>query len=90
MDFLGTCEELSVRCHLDWRPRDENVEADQLTNLDFGSFGAGNRINIEWKDLSFPMVSLLMGFTETFSKRKAQMDDGAGRPPTKFAKSTWG
>ena len=80
-----------MRCHLDWRPREENVEADQLTNLDFGSFSTSNRINVEWKDLSFPMISLLMGFNEAFSQRKAQrMEEGAGRPPTKFAKSTWG
>lgn len=32
MDSLGYCEEVGIRCDLDWRPRDVNVEADELAN----------------------------------------------------------
>ena len=37
MEYLGTCEEMGLRCHLDWRPRDTNTEADDLTKS-FWSF----------------------------------------------------
>lgn len=56
MDCLAYCEEIGVRCELDWRPRDANVEADQLTNSDFSAFSIERRIKVEWEDLSFPMV----------------------------------
>jgi len=91
MDYLGYCEEIGVRCELDWRPRDANVEADQLTNNDFSAFSMERRIKIEWEELNFPMVDLLMKYSESFSKRKHEvLDDVASRRGPKFTKSTWG
>ena len=91
MDYLGYCEEMGLRCHLDWRPRDVNVEADDLTNLKFDSFNLAKRIKVRWESLEFPMIELLMRFSETFAKRKAQQ---ASLESTdcfqKFEKSTWG
>ena len=38
----------SLRLQLHWRPREENVEADALTNLDFSKFHPDNRIQVSW------------------------------------------
>ena len=91
MDYLGFCEEKGVRCDLDWRPRDVNVEADQLTNKDYSSFDERLRIPVKWEDLRFPMIESLVQFGESFSKRKlesAGMGAGGARP--KFVKTVWG
>ena len=91
MDFLGCCEQLQLRCHLDWRPRDANVEADQLTNGIFTAFDSNKRLDLRWNELEFPMIKLLMAASETFSKRKFEMVDGQHKPTgAKFVKSTWG
>ena len=91
MDYLGHCESVGVQCRLDWRPRDVNVEADQLTNEIFDSFDLRNRIEFDWKAIDLPMVSLLMKFSEGFSKRRLPQppakDHGDG---AKFQKSVWG
>ena len=91
MDYLDFCETKGLRCQLDWRPRDTNVEADQLTNEDFSSFDLEKRIKIKWEDIKLPMVELLMSYSETFSKRKFEATQmGAAQDHSKFAKSTWG
>lgn len=66
----GFCEEKGIRCQLDWRPRETNIEADQLTDKDFSSFDRGRRVDIKWEQLQLPMVDMLMRFAESFSKRK--------------------
>ena len=91
MDYLDFCETKGLRCQLDWRPRDTNEEADQLTNKDFSAFDPKRRITIRWEDIRLPMVDMLMRYAETFSKRKFEATkEGAGSDRTKFAKSTWG
>ena len=59
-----------MRCQLEWRPRETNTEADDLTNQVFDKFDLEKRIDISWKQLKFPMINLLMGFTESFSKKE--------------------
>eukprot|EP00435_Cladocopium_sp_Y103_P001385 s1635_g1.t1 len=91
MDYLSYCEEIGLHCQLDWRPRDANIEADQLTNGIFEAFDLNKRIQVSWEELNFPMVDLLMKFAESFSKRKiieSQSDGGEVRG--KFVKSSWG
>eukprot|EP00435_Cladocopium_sp_Y103_P007668 s5210_g2.t1 len=53
--------QLSLKCflhgivfRLEWRPRDTNVEADALTNLQFGSFDSALRCQVRWADLKLP------------------------------------
>ena len=91
MDYLAFSEEVGIRCDLDWRPRDVNVEADDLTNQIFNKFEMNKRIQVSWEDLRFPMIDLLMAFTESFSKRKFEAatakDTGEN---AKFQKSEWG
>ena len=87
MEYLGTCEEMGLRCHLDWRPRDTNTEA--VTNYRFDAFDPSRRIRVSWSDMKFPYIQVLMKHSEAFSKRKAA-DAGMLIPGEKFQKSKWG
>ena len=91
MEYLAICECKHMRFQLEWHPRESNVEADDLTNLEFGKFDLQKRINVSWSDLKFPMIELLMKFCEAFSKRKfeiaSQQQTG---PMQKFTKTKWG
>eukprot|EP00434_Breviolum_minutum_P010462 symbB.v1.2.009227.t1/scaffold582.1/size184522/13 len=89
MEYLGTCEEIGLRCHLDWRPRDTNTEADDLTNGRFEAFQDSRRIQVSWSGLDLPYIQSLMKHSETFSKRRLseplqRLSEG------KFQKSKWG
>ena len=42
-----------------WRPRDENEEADALTNEVFAAFDAKLRIPVRWQDLEFAVLPSL-------------------------------
>ena len=89
MEYLSCCEALGVRCCLDWRPRSCNVEADDLTNHRFENFNQDLRVNANWKDLTFPVLSRLIGFAQTFAKRKKEGWDSVSSSE-KFVKSSWG
>ena len=89
MEYLGTCEETGLRCHLDWRPRDTKTEADDLTNGRFKAFQDSRRIQVSWSDLDLPYIQSLMKHSGTFSKRRPseplqRLSEG------KFQKSKWG
>ena len=89
MEYLGTCEEVGLRCHLDWRPRDTNTEADDLTNGRFDAFDSSKRISVAWSDLSLPYIQTLMRHSETFSKRRPS-EAAQHVSEGKFQKSKWG
>ena len=89
MEYLGTCEEIGLRCHLDWRPRDTNTEADDLTNGRFEAFQDSKRILVSWSDLDLPYIQSLMKHSETFSKRRPS-EPLQRSSEGKFQKSKWG
>ena len=74
-----------------WTPRDQNEEADALTNGDYGQFGAANRINVTIEDVKWLVLPKLMAvasdiFAEV-QKRKAAKDHSPQQaPPAKKAK----
>ena len=91
MEYLAICERKHMRVQLEWRPRESNVEADDLTNLEFGKFDLKKRISVSWSDLKFPMIEMLMKFTESFSKRKFDLENQPHAGPVqKFTKTKWG
>ena len=63
MEYLSQCEAMNIRCKLNWRPRDTNVEADDLTNERFSRFDAKLRVPVKWSDLKFPILEKMVGFT---------------------------
>jgi hypothetical protein len=91
MDYLAHCESVGLRCQMDWRPRDTNVEADDLTNQIFDKFNLDKRIQLRWEDLKFPMLDLLITFSESFPKRKFETSESKiSGEEARFKKSEWG
>ena len=88
MEHLHQAESRNIRCILDWRPRDTNVEADSLTNLDFKDFKAENRLDASWEKLDLPILKgcahLLQRFKDSI---KIQGDPISSR--IKFQKTVW-
>ena len=59
--------QLALKCflhglvfQLNWRPRETNVEADDLTNLNFGKFDLGLRLGVAWEDLDWSIMKELL------------------------------
>ena len=58
--------QLGLKCYLcglvfklQWRPREVNVEADDLTNWKFDKFTASKRCHVDWKKLDWAMMEKL-------------------------------
>ena len=51
MQLAHTLLKVSKRLRLRWRPRDENIWADQLTNRDFSGFAFAQRIPLHFQDI---------------------------------------
>lgn len=90
IEYLNHCEEVGLRCQLDWRPRETNIPADDLTNGRFEKFDSSNRIQVQWSDLSLPMIGLLMNFVEGFKKRRILDASPVTGSDAKFQKTNWG
>ena len=60
--LMELSEQLRVRnlaLSVAWRPRDENEEADALTNECFGAFRPELRTHVSWADLRFMVLPRL-------------------------------
>ena len=74
-----------------WTPRDQNEEADALTNGDYAQFGAANRVNVTIEEVQWLVLPKMMAvandiFVEV-QRRKASRDHGPEKaPPAKRAK----
>ena len=90
IEYLNHCELVGLRCHLDWRPRETNIPADDLTNFRFEKFDEALRIDVSWDKLEFPMLGLLVRFSDSFKKRKEVIEPGPREKSAKFQKSHWG
>ena len=76
--------QLSLKCYLkglvfrlQWRPRETNQEADDLTNEEYGKFDPKLRCKIAWEDLDWSILKELLRFREEVqgwkeAKRKLQ------------------
>eukprot|EP00435_Cladocopium_sp_Y103_P055965 s367_g18.t1 len=78
---------------LKWRPREENTEADQLTNEDFSSFDLKDRVEFIWKDLDLSVLNALVETRCEFERARLQQKEMArSLPPGKskrFDKTPW-
>lgn len=78
---------------LRWRPRDENTEADQLTNEDFTGFSMDHRIAVSWADLQFDVLDDMVRTRKAFDQARQQARAAAKQAPKvkpkKFDKSPW-
>ena len=60
-----------------WRPRDENEEADALTNEVFTNFDPGLRVPLQWDKLEFLVLPHLTEVPEAHFKRACLGEQGA-------------
>ena len=82
---------LSLR--LKWRPREENTEADDLTNEKFSEFDPAKRVDVIWKDFDFSILQALVQTRGEFEKKKQEAkavpSDKHQPRGKKFDKSPW-
>jgi len=69
-----------------WRPRDENEEADALTNGNFAAFNASRRVAVEWPSLRLLVLPRLVAaalelFAELQEAKRAQRQKASGPQP---------
>ena len=55
-----------IRMKLRWRPREQNVPADSLTNQDFSLFEISNRVHVTLSDLPLELLKELCASREEF------------------------
>eukprot|EP00439_Symbiodinium_sp_Y106_P005782 s7996_g1.t1 len=67
---LHSCHKI---CRLQWRPREENVEADNLTNFRFEKFTAANRLHLEFSELEFSLLDMLVMAHESFEAERSKL-----------------
>ena len=64
-----------VLLDLQWRPRGENVPADDLTNGVFEKFQEANRVHVIWQDLDFSLIQELFEFEKEVGEWKARKNE---------------
>ena len=60
IELAEQMDKADIALALDWAPRDQNAEADALTNGDFHDFSSDKRIVFEFGDLHFIVLNKLM------------------------------
>jgi hypothetical protein len=75
----------NCRLDLQWRPRQANTEADDLTNAKFDNFDMNKRINKDWNGLS---LKLLNKMSPMFPDFVDEINSHRHSPKTKFEGDT--
>ena len=82
-----------LQLNLVWRPRDQNTEADDLTNEKFDNFDAADRISFAYSDLPLTLLHELWETKKEFDEAKERASSskasGPHAPSKKFDKSPW-
>ena len=95
LQFYTKIWDNSLWVDLRWRPRDTNVEADQLTNGDFKGFDEKRRVQIQYRDLDVNLIELLQKtlavFEETATefREKVRGQKGMSKRQKLETKSAW-
>ena len=78
---------------LRWRPREENTEADQLTNEVYDGFEQAQRLHVSWGDLDLGVLDGLIRTREEFVRLREVAKESSKLAPKvkgkKFDKSPW-
>ena len=81
--------EAGSRLSLKWRPRDENAEADDLTNGRYNKFDSRQRIAVKLADVDLLLLQQLWSCREDFLDKQSWIFyNGDGGKP--FEKTPWG
>ena len=81
----------SMALNLGWTPRDQNEEADALTNGDYSQFSPANRVNLIVEEVAWLLLPKMMQVAtdiyESVQRRKASRElSPAQAPASKKAK----
>ena len=68
-----------------WRPRETNVEADDLTNENFALFDSEQRVKVSWDDIPMDFMRELAAAHEDFLEAKSLARASSG-PKMKSSK----
>ena len=74
-----------IELDIAWRPREENIEADALTNHDYRAFCPERRVHVDWASLRFGVLSDLIGKAEQYYGLLMDLKVRKG-PPAQTAK----
>lgn len=80
-------ERRELELQLDWVTRDQNEEADELTNMDFGRFAAHRRIPVQLEDMKWEVLDdLLRVADDLYSEVRARRAERthASRPSARI------
>ena len=87
------CDRMGVRCLLNWRPRDVNMEADRITKFILDDFSSDLRVTVSWSELDLSVLNPLLDFC-SFRQDLSDIRMNAPLAPTaggvRFEKSVWG
>ena len=93
MQLSSALAKARLSLSLRWRPREENVEADSLTNEVFEGFDEGSRVLIKFSDLELSLVNELWATKQQFDEAKRivkqQLLDGESVKKRKFDQTPW-
>ena len=80
MEVAAQLEANRVALSLAWRPRDENEEADALTNEVFTAFDPRMRVEVSWSSLEFLVLPRIVQSALAYFEAMAQERRAARRP----------
>lgn len=76
--------EAGLRLTLKWRPRDENTDADDLTDGKYGNFCSSDRIQMAWSDVDLHLLEQLwLGREEVLDRQPLKIYTGHDAAPYK-------
>ena len=64
MELSEQLRRRQILLNVSWRPRDENEEADALTNENFSAFSLDRRVAVEWADLDLMVLPRLTAMAD--------------------------
>ena len=93
MQLSSALARARLSLNLKWRPRQENVEADNLTNEVFDGFSPGARIGLQLADIDLSLVKSLWETKQQFDSARLMVKQRSGLDENvkkrKFDKSPW-
>ena len=97
MQLATDLHQAGLWLELNWLPREENTEADALTNGDFSGFDPQLRVPVSWAEVDLGVVQKLLTaeaeFRDKLGELKAARRQGVPEGPARKRKrerSTWG
>ena len=89
MELAAQCHQRNIKLNLHWAPREQNCEADELSEGIFRRFDLKNRVEVKVESLDFLVLREMMAEGEalyeglaTLKATKRRLDD-AGAPQAK-------